>query len=61
MIASFADLTIQFDAASCSVESGSITASFYQDGSEEASKIVSLVFTDGAYEALDITDAENPD
>lgn len=58
--ASFNNLLMKFEAASCAVESGSMEARIYAEGSAEAAKIYSLTAVDGTITVKDVTDPANP-
>ncbi len=58
--ASFSKLLMKFEADSCAVESGSMEARIYAEGTEEASKIYSLTAVDGTITVKDVTDPANP-
>jgi hypothetical protein len=60
MEASFSDLLLKFDATACSVDSGSMEARFYAEGSAEAVKIYSLTAVEGSVTVKDVTDPANP-
>ncbi|HYX35254.1 MAG TPA: hypothetical protein VE954_19330 [Oligoflexus sp.] len=60
MEASFSNLLMKFEDATCAVESGSMEAKIYAEGSVEASKIYALTAVDGAITVSDVTDPANP-
>lgn len=59
IIASFSDLLILFSADSCTGESGSLTLSYYDLGSELADRVVEITVDSGDLTVYDITDSEN--
>jgi hypothetical protein len=60
MEASFNNLIMTFDAAACALDSGSMEARFYAEGSAEATKIYSLTAVEGSITVKDVTDPANP-
>ena len=60
VLSEFSNLTINFSADSCIVNSGKVTSSFFKEGETEPVKKIELTASNGIYEVLDITDIENP-
>lgn len=58
--ASFNNLLMKFEEASCAVHSGSMEARIYAEGSAEAAKIYSLTAVEGTITVKDVTDPANP-
>ncbi|NRA64808.1 MAG: hypothetical protein HRU19_10030 [Pseudobacteriovorax sp.] len=59
LIVEFSNYKREFSSSSCLVTSGSVTASYYQSGSEDPLKVIQIDITDGVVDAKDVTDAEN--
>lgn len=58
--ASFDHILMKFEAASCSVVSGSMQAKVYATGSSDPAKIYLLTATDGTIAVQDVTDPAHP-
>jgi hypothetical protein len=60
IVSTFENFTISFDSESCSPVSGTLTAQFYPEGSDEANRILKLTAEEGVYTLTDVTDDANP-
>ena len=60
VLTSFDNYLLEFTESDCAPKSGKLTSQFFDSSSDQATKTIELVVSDGAYTLSDVTDPSNP-